>query len=253
MEETKRKILLINLLKVLVGVLSFIYILFLFLSPEKEIKRLTAGSESDSLYLISSDEEMFSLVRQKSFLEARLKLSAHDSIGIVIDLGDSTLYLEMKGVRIHAVKASGIKNSRLLLSMNPVEYDMALKQPLKITKQRASIVKEPVTVIDAPRDTIDASENLFMPDTTIRESVNAVFRLERGIVIRLIDNRSKGVNSLIMGAGNRFAMVARNVASVARLNVPAYRPEIIIYLPPREIRTIYRALPQNAEVVLRLK
>ena len=253
MEENKQRKLFNRAAIVLAALVLFIYILFSFLSTVRGVSRLTAGLQADSLYLVSPDQEMFSLVSEKAYLEARLGMSEHDSIGIVINLADSTVSLEMRGVRIHSSKASGIKNSKMLLSMNPVQYDMVFNHPLEITKQHASIVKEPVTVIDAPRDTLDASENLFMPDTSIKRSVNAAFRLERGITVRLIDEKSTGTKRFLNDAGHRCATVARNMASVFSLRIPGYRPEIIIYLPRSEIRTIYRALPANAEMVMKIR
>ena len=241
-----------QLLVGLVLLLTAIYIVFALTAPKKKIRSLTGELELDQRTVLTTGGEISSLIREKSFLESRLELARSDSIGMVINLADSSMGLEIRGVRIHTTDINIIKHARFFGILNDIEYSQLLGSPAKITRQRANIEKEPVNLVNAPKDPEEAIDNVFAPDTTSGKAIFVTLILENGIMVLLIDKDATKIGLFIRDFGRRVSETTRNLLSVCRFKIPEYRPAIKLYLPGAEIRTIYRALPCHAEAAIKL-
>ncbi|KPL16392.1 MAG: hypothetical protein AMS23_01060 [Bacteroides sp. SM1_62] len=198
--------------------------------------------------------EIASLARQKAYLESRLAMADSDSIGMVLNLRDSLVELEINGIRIHSATISGYKVDRFFFSLKDETYAGLFSQPLRVEHDRGTIVKEPVFAHKAPRDTIEAANFIFIPDTLHRVPVHITLNLTHGIRLSLYEDVKssfrKKIRKITHYLGNMARQSGQNIFAMMHSRVPAYEPGISITLAGKNITSIYRALPDRARVTI---
>lgn len=201
--------------------------------------------------------EEFGLIREKSGLTARLKMAESDSIGLTLNLNDSLVQLELKGVILRGVKFSKFRYDRFFNSIHPAAYEVLFSQPVTIRKIEGASEKEPITYKKAPKDTIEASQAAEITIDSLRtEFIEWHMLLTNNILVSVVQSDSE------KGKWNRenlryrfrryFSDLKKNTSRVFRLKKLEYFPEITIYIPAGEAKSFYRALPEKGEVCLRL-
>ncbi len=128
---------------------------------------------------------------------------------------------------------------------------------MAITIESASILKEPIRTIKAPKSEEEAAmqANLAPPDTT-REYV--ALRLETTQNTVLAFEQAPGTAPKSARNYHRFLKDQKNTAlwefwkNLLSFKTPVYKPWIKIYLPPEEVKSIYRAMPVEGSVILKL-
>lgn len=243
---------------------TFLFMFFIFLmsvavSPIHKMKEFENMVRSDSIF--SSDfnpllnqTELSLLVKEKANMEALLKLAERDSIQLVINLKDSSACLFINGVRIHQSEISKLKLDKILPKIPLNQYIKLFSDPIDIISQYATIVKEPVVVRHAPKDIAEAALTAWEPDTLIQKPAFLLLKMDYGIRIIL----EQEVSESIADKWVRKSFYARHwseksIGALGRfftLRKQEYLPTIKISLPTDDLRAIYRALPQNAGLVL---
>jgi hypothetical protein len=212
-------------------------------------------SESASNSPVMSGEE-WQLVRNKTFLTAKLALAANDSLGLTINLKDSLVQLETKGVVMRQVHFDEAEISNFFRSFEPALYARTFSKPFKISGFGGTIVKEPITVVKAPKDSIEAAKNKPAIDTTQIEFVEWHMILNKSLVISFVQSDRE------FGKMNKIAwqyrydrykeMLTRNLKDMIHFKIPVFYPQITIFIPKNEAKSFYRALSKKGEVVIRL-
>jgi hypothetical protein len=242
-------------------VLLFAYLLSIALAPLHTMHKFEKLAESDSLFLenykdLYDQPQLSSLVKDKAYKEALLKLAEYDSIQLVINLSDSTVSLSIKGVVIHRSRAGTIHADRIFQGMPLVQQLKLLSQPLAVQAQYASIVKEPVVVREAPKDTLEAALNAWQPDTLLQNPAFVLLTLDEGIHVIL----EQEDNPALKDRWTRFGFYGRlyfkrfleTTSDFLCLKKQDYHPAIVLSVPVDELRAIYRALPGQVYVVIKL-
>ena len=242
------------------GVVLTGYVVAGLISPGYTIRKLTPHSEPGTLSAgtakagIPEYPEISGFIRQKGYLESCLKMAAKDSIGLTIDLRDSIVSLEISGIPVHTCKINTLHTDRFFYALNNSTTAALFSRPLVVEKHHGSIVKEHVFVRKAPRDTIEAARNVFTPDTVYRTPAFVTMEFNHGIRLILEERGRKtakwSIRFLLHHAGNRISHAGKSIFSILSFKVPVYEPEIRIGLPGKEVRTIYRALPEKANVTI---
>lgn len=235
----------------LVILLTLIYIILAVIAPAKRRREILSENPGQGV-IIKGGEELFSLLRERTFLEARLSLSSGDSAGLVVNLSDSTLTLELKGVALHVAHPEKIKTGNYFKTLTEPEYIGEFAKVHKAATGKATIKKLPITVVEAPRDTSLVNSGMFIPDTTFHRAINATFVLDNGLVLQLVDVNSTAAGRFIRDTGSRIVSFTGQLWYMMRFRVPEYHPVIKVYLDGGEIRTLYRALPEKGGVVVRM-
>lgn len=231
-----------------------LYTLAMAVSVSKEVRtwKSVTGEKRDSLRFSPEEQE---LVHQKTFLEARIALAGTDSIGITIDLGDSLVRLENKGVILREIEFSETEISRFFSSMEPAPYAAIFSKPFRITEIEGSIVKEPIQVKKAPRDTTEAALQTSTLDTSRVEFVEWHLQLDSSFVVSFIQNDGKSGNfnwpTMKYRFRRHFQTLLETNRALFRFRLPVYRPEITVFIPGNEAKSFYRALPKNGMVAIK--
>ncbi|MDZ4205383.1 MAG: hypothetical protein U1C46_11280 [Bacteroidales bacterium] len=201
-----------------------------------------------------SDSAFISLQKQLSFSQARLDMAHPDSIGLSINLANSTMNLEIEGVTVHTTHIISYRVSRSIYGLDHYALARMLSEPLLISESSATIPKEPIMVKKAPKDTIEATLPDIMPDTST--VVPVFFRLSFKNDFQLLVLQEETIMSMQMRkrfvflCRIRFANAWKAIKDVIRFRVPTYSPEIRIIIPSSDARIIYRALPENGMAAL---
>ena len=239
-------------------VLLFVYILVVATVPSRKLSELKHEVYSDSLFhaankAILKNQKLFELAKIRSRKEAEMVLAQKDTFGIVVDLNDSIVWLMLKGVRVHGTKFQHFEQDRFFQAMSPLVYVHLFSKPLRTQHEFATIVKEPIVTMKAPKDTIEAINNAYMPDTLIQQPAYFRLDLEKGFRLIMVQKQfstpdEKKVERQFM-RDLKYREMADNAKSFIPWKKASYTPTLVLYLNANEIRSIYRAVPENVQVI----
>jgi hypothetical protein len=186
-------------------------------------------------------------------LKSRLIKSELDSISLSINLPDSILSLDIKGVSIYIVKIDYVKFSPIFDQFNKSSLINCFSSPFYIKNQYATIVKEPIVIKNAPKDTIEADLPAPNIDTLKPKMVAYYFYLSKGI---LLDIRQSEKTELLPYleyiADYNYWYTIRQIQQVSEHQPPEYIPWIHIKINCKDALAIYRALPHKAYISIHL-
>ena len=180
-------------------------------------------------------------------------MAKSDSISFSIDLVDSILFLEVKGVVVLESKINKIVKSRFFSSVDNEALIKYLSNPFMVNKKTATIEKEPIVFKKAPKDTIEAATQIFKPDTLVNEVICINIEFDKNLILEISQSEDKpqfqNLNYLLKKRSKNFIQVAKNSISFKE---PYFTPKIIIELPKKDIKSVYRALPYKPQMALNL-
>lgn len=200
-------------------------------------------------------------LKEKAWIESRLKMAAGDSIGLSIDLEQSRIQLEIKGVVILSTKIRDFSISGFFQKMNGNVYFNTFGTPLTIQQFESSIAKNPFKIVQAPKDTIAAqaaADAAAKKDSLADENVFWTVKFDRDFELNIqgIDSIAEAQSKYKLGKGFEFERDLRNIAKsfehILKFSKPVYTPEILISIPENEAKAILRALPRKALVTIRI-
>lgn len=252
------KILLKVLFYSLAGII-FAILMIKQLSPVSKLNHYTETIESDSIYQqnfkdLNNHPDLVGLSRENAYLKALTELSLSDSSQLALNLSDSSISLYIKGVEVHRAKLQEPEMDEILLHIPNSQYLWLFSTPVPVVEQYATFEKEPIIVRDAPKDTIEAAAQ---DEIIIRENEPAFVHLKLAHDIDLImeqdsviDNRTKWAryefNSKIIL--DDYKKTIKEFFSSGKMDTHA---TIRFKVPTNDLVSLYRALPNQAEIVIR--
>lgn len=259
-QENRKKgtffgLLFLKVIPLLLLLLMLAYTLVYSVAVQKTVKSWQSSPDGKSDSLVYTPEE-WQLIRDKAFLTARIKMADDDSIGLTINLEDSLIQLENKGVVLRQVKFQEADLSKFFKAFKPVPYVRTFSHPFQITEIEGSIVKNPITVKKAPKDTIEAAQNVAEIDTSNIEFVEWHLQLDSAFRINIVqsDQALEKVDkpALKYRFRQHYKELRAAFTDMIHFRKPTYYPEITISIPRNEAKSFFRALPSNGKVVLKL-
>jgi hypothetical protein len=212
--------------------------------------------ESNQPDTIRYSAEEWDFTHQKAFLNARLAMSGSDSIGLTINLKDSLVQLEMKGVVLRQIKFEKAEMSRFFNGINPPAYANHFSKPFVINEIEGTIEKNPVIVRKVPKDTIEAAQTQVAVDTSKIGFIEWHLLLDRSIVVSLVQSdQFEGrfdLSTLKYRLRRHIKSLRSTNRNVLKAKKPQIIPEITVFIPANEAKSFFRALPPNGQVVIRL-
>ena len=233
--------------------LAVVYgVTFLLLSSLHYTNNLKGAALNEGDTLVYGSSGVSGLRAQRAFLEARTMLVNADSVSLAVNLSDSTITLEQKGVVLHSAPIHGLKVSRVFGRVHQSDLAMVLSSPMNINDSWSTIPRKRYSLKQAPSDT-SAAVPMVMPDTSSREEVSFRLSLDRGIQLdfRQMEYSDHKDGKRLANLINRQESV-RIMKDLLAFRVPEYHPVIRLELSEKDARTIYKALPVHAQVALRI-
>lgn len=202
---------------------------------------------------------LIGLMKNKAWVESRLKMASADSIGLSIDLEQHEIQLELKGVVLLKSKIRESSISGFFKRIDGNVYFNIFGSPLTIRRFESSIEKNPLKVVQAPKDTIAAAAAAAIKKDSLQDkNVYWTVKLDHNIELNIqgIDSVTKAQNKYKLGKGFEFKRDLKNIISsfqhIIKFEKPTYTPEILISIPANEAKAILRALPRKASITIRI-
>ena len=252
--------------RILIGVLIVFTILYLFASfaaPVKKIKQINSAFNDtitpdllDKTYPDPDNPDLFNLYKEKIFLESRLAMAKTGSIGLVVNLQDSILNIEIGGISLHSTEITRYRVGKTFTAISNKAFIGLFSRPLTTVRNTGTFVKEPIVVKKAPKDTIEAARQATVPDSLKTGPAYVAMTLDQNIRLSLYQENNGSLWALlyrfVFKSGRRFMQAGETVRGAVTFKIPDYRPEIRVYIPKDDLVTIYRALSDEARVIIKI-
>jgi hypothetical protein len=237
---------------ILVGA-SFIAII----TPQLKIKEFNElyrkGTHSIKNDPIFYDSSYYLLKKEEAFLKSKLAKSDLDSISLSINIPDSLLSLEIKGISIYNIKIDRLKLSPIFNSFDKEALLQCFSTPFNINSQYATVVKEPIVIKQAPKDTIEANQPAPNIDTLKPKMVAYYFCLDKDIILDIRQSeKTDFIPYFKYLLSYNYWITAGQLKEVSHFHLPHYSPWIQIEINCKDALALYRALPNKAIISIHL-
>jgi hypothetical protein len=228
------------------------------LSEEKTAEKDTFNIPRDiSAEMWQEINLVSSLEMERAFLKNRYALAANsDSVYMVLNLSDSTLDLEIKGVVVRSCPVTDIRTSRNLEKIDREDLLQWVSAPFELQHDLSTIPKIPYVIKAAPKDTLEAQAQSSKPMPVDTTSVYFTLYLNRNLVLEVEQSEPpvKEDHKVIEEYRTTKSKSLRQAAMKAVLHGRAPEQDIYIRVEvdQADARAIYRGIPVNASLVLKL-
>lgn len=194
---------------------------------------------------------------QEAFWQARLGLAKRDSINLSVDLIDSLINLEIKGVPMRLCKIQRYRSSGLTdrLRRQGRLRDW-LSTPFILQKELATIPKAPIHIKEAPKDTIEANESTGEELKIEQHDVHFTLHFDRNLSISVAQLQPSSfigwLRKIFYDSRRLFGNAWEALVALFQFNLPPHRIWIELEISREDAKAIYRALPPSAGLALRL-
>jgi len=206
--------------------------------------------------LVTSLQNIISLENEKAFQKNRLSLANKDSIYLLLDLTDSLLVLEIKGVPVRTNKILYLSKSQRFSLISHESLLPWISEPFTLQKELSTIPKMPIVVKQAPKDTLEAAQISSTPLPLESTAVFFTFYFDRNLVIEFEQDNPLAADDY--PAYRSYKAKKRKVqrhSLFQTLKSPRQsdQPMLIrLTIDEADARAIYRAVPSKTHLVLKL-
>jgi hypothetical protein len=233
-----------------------------FSSPPENAIAFLPETESSDLQNIPSrnqvENQAKDLFIEKLFWQNRLANAREDSVVMAIDLVDSILTLELKGVILRTCRLQ-----KFDLNIDPVKlkkhpnFTDWLEDPFILQYDSSSIRKKLFKIIQAPKDSIEAEEVIrSILKNGVEEDIYYSLHFGRHLRIDISQYSLKELSQ--PQYSNLFYFDDQSIDLLTRVFSPNTRSAISaelridIQLSHSDARAIYRAIPKHTALAIRL-
>ncbi|MBP6872980.1 MAG: hypothetical protein KBC43_13300 [Bacteroidales bacterium] len=193
---------------------------------------------------------------ERAYLKNKLSLAEKDSIYMVLNLQDSALILEIKGIPVKKARLIDYEISNRFALINHENLLPWISSPFLLERDLSTIPKEPIIVKQAPKDTIEAAKMNTKPAPP--DSTNVFFTLyfDRNLELEIeqADPPEKGLSEKVETYLNlKKNESTRSVFQILSKPRQTDQPmKIKLVISEIEARAIYRAIPAQSRLILKL-
>jgi hypothetical protein len=252
---------------ILALILPFIIVVYSVIIPVGQYQAMpwseqpTADTVSLKSSKLNKDQkelvlDIIGIEKEKVFQQNRLALASQDSIYLLVNLIDSTMNLEIKGVTVRTNKILDLEVSnrfRLISHENILPW---LQKPFTLERALATIPKSPIIVKQAPKDTIEAAKMSTTPEPAKPNAVFFTFYFDRNLVIEVEQVNPPDEENLddIKAYRRQKRNEARrsiwqSLNSARRADQPM---SIKLIVSEEDAKAIYRAVPMKTHLILKI-
>lgn len=187
----------------------------------------------------------------------RLGLARQDSIYLVLDLSDSTISLEIKGVNVRKCPIQSLQISNRITSADPDLLLNWVSEPFTLHSEISSIPKTPFLIVEAPKDTAEAARLPRKPLEPEKTFVHYILWFDRDLMLEI--EQSEPLRPEDEEIAYRFrhqqdSVLRRSAIKKLSRPLPANSPvHIKLLLSEADARAIFRGMPHSrfAKLIIR--
>lgn len=233
------------------------YLVIVSLAPIRFRNQLHQKTLSDSLFMLSinpsfSNPVIQPLVKNEAYKQSLLSLSRFDSIGLAVNLVDSSMMLKLKGLVLYEASVVDFKVDPVLRGFKIATYLNLFSKPIESVASFSTFQKEPIVVKKAPATPEEALAMATLPDSI--PVVPAYFWIELNSGIRLCVVQDKWDSADERKIRRKYKVDMYNL-KIGNMIRSAIKPSTIHYTPVIVIKTnadaaitIFRALPVKSKI-----
>lgn len=212
------------------------------------------GVDTKLEFLCNKNKELNRMTRKLAFYTSKLAMASTDSAGLIISVPDSTISLEIKGIKVFESKIEQYYIDPILQSYGIHAYLSKYGKPSTIATSRGNYEREPIVHIDAPEDTSAAKAIKHSPDTTIFRKVDISFDMENQTILQINGYTSMPQKNLMVNTWQSLKYRVQMSKEVFRFVFNRknfnYNPRIELVIKNKEALILYRALPLKGQVCI---
>lgn len=264
-KSKKAKFLFISLM-LFIPLMVFIYAVFipaLLYTPQFSAETTISNdtTAADTLRLNKESRAQLKQITQKEsdhlFQKNRLLLAKQDSIYLLLNLPDSTITLEIKGLPIKICKILAFKVSKKISAASHEDIQNWLSKPFVVSNEIATIPRIPFLIVDAPKDTIEAAKLPRKASEPEKTYVQYTLWFDRDLTLEVkqfeepLPEEAEIVSRYKAQYDSAFRRpLIQKIMHPMPDNLPLH---IKIVLSAADARSIYRAIPHSNSANLVLK
>lgn len=200
--------------------------------------------------------EIIQKENEVAFQRNRLALAEKDSIYVVLNVPDSLLILEIKGVTVKKTRLLDIEISNRFALISHENLLPWISEPFTLESDLSTIPKSPIVVKQAPKDTIEAAKMSNKPAPPDSTNVFYTLYFNRNLVLEI-----EQADPLEVGTTEKVETYrkikrkesTRSVYQMLRKPQQTDQPMMIkLVVSEVEARAIYRAVPTKTHLLLKL-
>ena len=194
-----------------------------------------------------------SLELETAFQKNQLELAKYDSINLTVNLKDSLLTIQLKGVPLQEMKIQNVKTS---LSFNALQVSRSAPLLLSsyFTSERtwSTIPKIPIQIIQAPEDTLEALKRADERIQIERPDVYFTLKMDRNFLLHVKQKENPSIVGFIKKEWyeNRYKMFETK-ETIKRLFLFQGLEQqfwITIELSREDAKSVYRSIPTQVRM-----
>lgn len=224
--------------------------------PAKIPKKILSDSLKNTAGKAVSNHEIIDLEISEHFWKNRLKAAKKDSITLSIDLVDSLVTLDIRGVPVRECKITAYEISSLLqYAKDKGVLSPWFSEAFIMQDYWATLPKAPIKIKEAPADTNEAREMVDANPPVEKQDVRFILQLNKCLIIQ-VDQTEAFVftgwfEKHFRNLQFRIEKSLQFLYSLLKLKWPEPELRIKIKLSQSDAKSIFRALPQQAETIVR--
>lgn len=249
-------LLLLFMVLIIFGYFAFFAVQAPYLEAKEFQKKYRDSLENPEKESLKS-KEILALENEIAFQRSDINLANSDSNYLIIDLIDSMMYLELKGIRLQESKIIDFSVSNFLTKLDPQILNNYISKPFNVEETVSTIEKMVLKTKIAPKNEEEAIAQLQAD--TIKEKkdfVRYTYFLDRDLEIEIVQD---SINSKEYIKENQDILLKRKIETIKEIVNTAiefksikYTPSIKIVLQQKDARTIFRSMPYKGMIALRL-
>jgi hypothetical protein len=193
---------------------------------------------------------------ERAFQQNRLSLAEKDSIYMVLDVPDSSVILEIKGVTVKRTKIMNMEISNRFYLIPHENLLPWISEPFTLEKDLSTIPKSPIVIKQAPKDTIEAQKASSAPRPPDTTGVFYTFYFDRNLVIEVEQSNPPEADVLEKVKVYRDIKKEESYHSVFDIlkNPQQENQPMLIKLVVSDVdaRAIFRAVPTKTRLILKM-
>lgn len=200
--------------------------------------------------------KLFEFRKKEVLLRSRLTLANEDSMYLVLDLVNNKAILEMKGIELHECQILDSKISNSIKMYHTEALINWMAEPFTLKHVDATIPKISFIEKIAPKDSTEANKVVAEPIMPKLGDVFIVMDFDRNLRLVISQGEKPDTEGKKLISALRWKYrgieIRRSLQSLIKFNREPAKPEIDIVLPKSDVTILYKALPLNPRMILRL-
>ncbi|MBN1652075.1 MAG: hypothetical protein JW857_12150 [Bacteroidales bacterium] len=193
-----------------------------------------------------SESELAALTKEKLWLENQLLLAKDDSMSFGINLKDSLVQVQFKGVPLIQAKINYIRPANFLSKANAHFYTTLFAKPFQVLDEQVNFAKKPIKRMKV----IAGADAVALTKESVKEKLFYwEFVTDNKLRIVLYGNNS--IQDSIAEAPS-FTKERLKFELKRKSDNPKnqnYHPTLFLWINDKEAKAIYRSLPKYPKII----